>query len=85
MKEEGNLCCISVPVRTASEGKDTQCQGPINSGDTTPSLHPPHVCANTHTKRNAVCRANRYSTNTCTQTLVCVQQDRLKTLPLAAR
>lgn len=43
----------------------------------------PSVFSNT--QRNLACWANRHCANTCTQTLVRVQRDCLKTLPLAAQ
>ncbi len=43
------------------------------------------VFVGTHAQRNTAYLVNRHSTNTCMQTLVCVQQHRLKTLSLAGR
>lgn len=74
--------CVKQREETVGESY-TQCQGSINTTNTTLPLHPLCVWTRPPSQGNTAHRANRHRTNTCTQTLVCVQRRCLKTFSLA--
>lgn len=63
--------------------KVTECQGPVNTTNTTLPLHPLCVWEVPPYRGVQDYQANRHRTNTCTQSLVSIQQHCLKTFTLA--